>query len=255
MTAIVLTIVFGILIVGSILMARQGKVPAVKKLPALDMIGKAVARAVEMGRPVHFTLGPNVDYSAGQAAGTLAGLNALEYVARTTARLKAKLFVTIGKAVMRPAIDETISSAYLAEGALQDYNRDSMLIYISEDFSAYNGAIGGIFMRERPAANIVGANATGSAAEVLTGTGAAAGCMQIGLSTCYSEDVFYILGMDYSTIGDEVYALGAYLSKDRLLLGSLRGQDFIKVISIVLLVALAITVAAGNTWLLTIFKQ
>jgi hypothetical protein len=255
-TVILLTLIASIAILAAAYWTKlTGKVPYIKRSPAVEMIDKAMARAVETGRPVHFTLGPGSTYAGNQAANTFAGLTALDYIARAVARLKARIFITVCKSVTLPAIDQVMTAAYVAEGVPQDYNRESVVYYLGEEVDAYNAAILGIFGRERPAVNIVGAAASGSAGPVLTGMGAYVGAMQIGLSAAQSEDVVFPICMDYATIGDEHFAVAAYLSKDPALLGGLLGLDIVKIIAIATFVIITISALIGNTWLLDIFKM
>jgi hypothetical protein len=153
-----------------------------------------------------------------------------------------------------PALDDVLTTAYQAEGVPQNYNRDSMIFYLGEERDAYNQAIMGIFGREQPAANICGASASGSAGVMLTGMGAYVGAMQIGLSQATGEDVFFPVCMDYATIGDECFAVGAYLSKDPVLLSSILGTDIIKIIAIALMIIMMLSLATGSTWFLDIFQ-
>ena len=41
---------------------------------------------------------------------------------------------------------------------------------------------------------------------------------------------FFIAACDYTLIGEELYAASAYLSREPLLLGSLKGQDWMKIV-------------------------
>ncbi len=41
---------------------------------------------------------------------------------------------------------------------------------------------------------------------------------------------FFIAACDYTLMGEELYAASAYLSKEPLMLGSLKGQDLIKIV-------------------------
>ncbi len=47
---------------------------------------------------------------------------------------------------------------------------------------------------------------------------------------------FFITACDYTLIGEELYAASAYLSREPLLLGSLKGQDLGKALIMILII-------------------
>jgi hypothetical protein len=64
-------------------------------------------------------------------------------------------------------------------------------------------------------------------------TGNSTGAIQIAGTDSDSQLPFFIASCDYTLIGEELYAASAYLSKEPLLLGSLKGQDWGKLILMV----------------------
>jgi len=65
---------------------------------------------------------------------------------------------------------------------------------------------------------------------------------------------FFITSCDYTLMGEELYAASAYLSKDPLLLGSLRGQDWGKLIVIVMIILGVILQLIGVGWFINLLK-
>ncbi|MEM3885933.1 MAG: DUF6754 domain-containing protein, partial [Candidatus Methanomethylicia archaeon] len=47
---------------------------------------------------------------------------------------------------------------------------------------------------------------------------------------------FFVVATDYCLIGEEIFAAGAYLSKDPAMIGSIVAQDIGKIISLILIV-------------------
>lgn len=200
---------------------------------------EAVSRATEMGRPVHYTLGGGTDIGGGLATAVgpmiVAGLSVLSFVARLTCKYNTPLIVTLGSPDVLPLTEEIVSQAYL-EGGKQSAGNASIRYIPSTSF---NGGVQGIIRRERPAANICigpfyheiiifAENATRVGAITIAGT---ARLLQIP---------FMIATCDFTLIGEEIYAAGAYLSRDPVLLASLAGQDMGKLVSTFLLAAVAI---------------
>ena len=63
------------------------------------------------------------------------------------------------------------------------------------------------------------------------------------------------LHCDYTLIGEELYAASAYLSREPMLLGSLKGQDYGKVMIFGAIVIGVILELIGITWLTTFFQR
>jgi hypothetical protein len=63
---------------------------------------------------------------------------------------------------------------------------------------------------------------------VLAETGASVGSIQIAGTDAVTQLPFFITSCDYTLIGEELYAASAYLSREPVLLGGLKGQDMAK---------------------------
>ena len=77
---------------------------------------------------------------------------------------------------------------------------------------------------------------------ILAETGSATGAIQIAGTDADTQLPFFVTSCDYTLMGEELYAAGAYLSRDPILLAQLKGQDLGKVL--IFIVLLAGTVAA-----------
>jgi len=51
-----------------------------------------------------------------------------------------------------------------------------------------------------------------------------------------SQLPFFVTACDFTLMGEELYAASAYLSREPKLLGSLKGSDWMKVVSITIMV-------------------
>ena len=97
---------------------------------------------------------------------------------------------------------------------------------------------------------------------LLTETGASTGAIQIAGTDSDHQLPFFVTTCDYTLIGEELYAASAYLSKEPIQIGTLRGQDIGKavVLSVILIGTLIATVgvATGGSWpqlFLDLFKD
>ncbi len=219
--------------------AKQGKPLFVRKIAGLDAVEEAVGRATEMGKPVLFIPGiQELDEIQ-----TIAGISILGRVARITARYETPLMVPVRYPLVLAAGQEVVEQAYTEVGKKDAYQEDIVRYVAGEQF-AFTATVNGIMMRDRPAANIY-MGAFFAESLLLAETGNAAGSIQIAGTAEPAQLPFFIAACDYTLMGEELYAASAYLSHEPLMLGGLKGQDFIKVIIVALIIAGVILVSFG----------
>jgi hypothetical protein len=225
--------------------ARQGKDLFLRKIPGLNAIEEAVGRATEMGRPVLFIPG----IAELDEIETIAGISILGRVARITAQDDTPLTVPVRYPLVLAAGQEVVEQAYIEMGKKDSYDKDIVKYVAGEQF-AYAANVNGYMMREKPAANIY-MGAFFAESLLLAETGNAAGSIQIAGTARPEQLPFFIAACDYTLLGEELYAASAYLSHEPVLLGGLKGQDFIKMIIIIALIigVLLVTFGAGETYL------
>ena len=209
--------------------ARNGKKLWVRKIAGLEAIDEAVGRATEMGRPVLFVAGIQ-DINEIQ---TLAGLTVLSRVAKTAAEYGAQIEVPTCRSLVMAAARETVEAAYLAAGAPDAYQPDR-IHYLTDEQFAFVAGVTGYMVREEPAACIY---MGGFYAEslILAETGNHIGAIQVAGTAMPSQLPFFVASCDYTLIGEEFFAASAYLSGDPLQIGSLKGQDYGKFMSVIIL--------------------
>ena len=76
-------------------------------------------------------------------------------------------------------------------------------------------------------------------------TGAQAGAFQIAGTDSVLQLPFFVTACDYTLMGEELYAASAYLSREPILLGSLKAQDYGKLIALLILVGFTILAFLG----------
>ena len=223
-------LIFGVFIAYFINQARSGKKLWVRKIAGLEAIDEAVGRATEMGRPVLFVAGIQ-DINEIQ---TLAGLTVLSRVAKTAAEYGAQIEVPTCRSLVMAAARETVEAAYLAAGAPDAYQPDK-IHYLTDEQFAFVAGVTGYMVREEPAACIY---MGGFYAEslILAETGNHIGAIQVAGTAMPSQLPFFVASCDYTLIGEEFFAASAYLSGDPLQIGSLKGQDYGKFVSVLILV-------------------
>jgi len=240
-TAVILTVLTWYYVTS----ARSGRpMPEIRKLAGLDAIDEAVGRATEMGRPV---------FLANRTAGvgsvhSFALWGYMGYVARLCAQYDTP-FVNIAGSYLAAAVNEgVIKQSYLEAGRPDAFKPDTVR-YIPDDQWAWTSAVAGMLKRERPAATMwIGHFYAESM--TLAEVGAQIGAIQIAATTNTAQLPFFIAACDYTLIGEEEYAAGAYLSKDPMLTGTIVAEDVGKliVLGLVVLGAIAQLISPENNF-------
>jgi len=207
--------------------AKKGKELFVRKIPGIAAVEEAVGRATEMGKPVLFIPG----IADVEDIETIAGLSILGRVSKITAQYDTPLSVPVRYPMVLAAGQEVVEQAYLEVGRHDSYDKDTVRYVAGEQF-AFTATVNGWMMREKPAANIY-MGAFFAESLLLAETGNAAGAIQIAGTARPEQLPFFIAACDYTLMGEELYAASSYLSREPLLLGGLKGQDFIKILIIV----------------------
>ncbi len=214
----------------------------IRKIAGLQALDEAVGRATEMGKPVLYVVGlADVDDIQ-----TMASLSILSHVARKTAEYDTPIVTTTARAVAFSAAQEIVRDAFSVAGRPDAFSVESVR-YISDDQFGYTAGVDGIMVREKPAANFYIGNFYAESL-ILAETGYATGSIQIAGTAQPSQVPFFVAACDYTLIGEELFAASAYLSRDPLQVGSLRGQDVGKAIVMVLLVVCSLLVSFGMDW-------
>ena len=234
-----LMLALGGIIMTSIHRARRGREFFVRRIPGLDAVEEAIGRATEMGRPVLYLTGSG---DMGDVA-TIAASVVLGEVAKRAAAYGTEVLVPHRDPIVMAVCQEVVKEGCLAAGRPDAYKEDSNFFITTDQFS-YTAAVDGIMLRERPAANFFMGSYFAESL-LLAETGASTGAIQIAGTDSDAQLPFFITACDYTLIGEELYAASAYLSRERVLLGTLRGQDVGKAIFLLAMVVGAGLAAAG----------
>lgn len=217
-------IVFCAIILYFINQAKRGKKLFIRKISGLDAVDEAVGRATEMGRPILYCMGIGlVDYIA-----TIASFNILGEIAKKTGRYGTPLIVPTSDPVVYTVAREIVKESYTTIGRPDLFDADSVYFVTDSQF-AYAAAVDGVMLREKPAANFfIGFFKAESL--ILAETGASTGAVQIAGTDQVTQLPFFVTACDFTLIGEELYAASAYISKEPLLLGAIKGEDWGKIV-------------------------
>jgi hypothetical protein len=235
-----------------IIQGARGKDLYIRKISGLEAVDEAVGRATEMGRPVLFVPGIQ-DMDNVQ---TIAGMTILSSIAKRTATYETALDVPVSRSIVMSTGRETVKQAYLEAGRPDLYN-DDIVHYITDEQFGYVAAVDGIMVRQKPAACFY-LGAFFAESLILAETGNSIGAIQIAGTAMPTQLPFFVAACDYTLIGEELFAASAYMSQDKMMMGSLKGQDAGKAMGMLFIlagVAAATLAAATGSGVLTTFSE
>ena len=229
--ALVLFIVFTGVILVSIQLARRGRKLYVRRIAGLNAVEEAIGRSTELGKKVMYIPGIG---SVGEVE-TLSSLAVLKHVAKHTAEYGTPLESPQKDPLTYAAARETVKEAYLEAGR-PDLFHEEMVPYLTYDQFAFTAQVTGKMVREKPAANfLIGAFHAESL--LLAEAGQSTGAIQIAGTAQVAQLPFFVTTCDYTLIGEELYAASAYLSREPVMLGCIKGQDLVKFLLLILILA------------------
>ncbi|MDN5942495.1 MAG: hypothetical protein L0H94_11485 [Nitrospira sp.] len=218
MNNLLLALLFGGIVFYAIGTAKKREI-FLRRIPGLDAVDEAIGRATELGKPILYMTGAH-DMSD---PSTIAAAVILGRVAKRAAAYETDLLVPHREPITMAVCQEITKQAYLEAGKPDLYKEDSNFFITSDQFS-YTAAVDGIMLRKKPAANFYMGHYFAEAL-LLTETGASTGAIQIAGTDADHQLPFFVTTCDYTLIGEELYAASAYLSREPIQVGTLRGQD------------------------------
>ena len=250
--ALGMLVLLWIFILGGMEMAKK-KLPSFRKLAGLEALPEMVGRAAEMNRPIHFTTG------LGSLTGTVApqlvaGLSVLGHVSELAAKYGVKIIYSVYLAEAMPIATELMREAYLRAGKADAFDAEDQIRYLSGEQFAYAAAVQGIAERERPAANIM-IGPFYAESMLFSETFFRIGAIQLAGTARGYQIPFFAVVCDYLLIGEEIYAAGAYLSKDPIQVGSIQGQDLGKIVGWIIMFIGVLATAAGSAAVVNLLKM
>lgn len=229
---LVAILIFISLLMFFIVSARLGRELFVRRITGMSAVEDAIGRATEMGRPVLYV--PGTSYIEDVA--TLAALNILGEVARRTVHYDVKIIVPNIDPIVFAIAREIVKETYNSEGRPDAFDPNSVFFMVPEQF-AYAAGVNGIMVREKPA-TIFFMGWFAAESLIMAETGASTGAVQIAGTDDLGQLPFFITACDYTLIGEELYAASAYLGNEPILLGTLKTQDYSKLVFIIVMVIL-----------------
>jgi hypothetical protein len=247
------TIMFLVMVAITLYYMSAKKEVKVRRVPALDAIDEGIGRAMEMGKPVIHSIG---NCANGLDYWTVSAISILDYVAGKCAELGIDLYVPLGGhdnayTPMEVARD-VVKTRYDLAGKPEEFKIENMPFLSGRQFSWASGYVG-MLMRLKPGVNIL-LGAVQASAMYISEVGHEVGALQISGADYAGNVAVLACSTDYLAIGTDIIAAGAYLSKDKVQLSSIRTEDLIKILAIIMLVAGCILISLKNDFLVTLWN-
>ncbi|MBS0180791.1 MAG: hypothetical protein JSS39_00175 [Nitrospira sp.] len=242
---LIIAVSFGGLVFYTIGHAKRNNI-FLRPIPGLDAVDEAIGRATELGKPILYLTGAHDLHDPS----TIAAAVILGKVAKRAALYETELMVPHREPITMAVCQEITKQAYLEAGKPNLFKEDANFFITADQFS-YTAAVDGIMLRKKPAANFFMGHYFAESL-LLTETGASTGAIQIAGTDADHQLPFFVTTCDYTLIGEELYAASAYLSREPVQIGTLRGQDIAKAVILSMLavgtVLATVGVVTGAQW-------
>jgi len=236
-----LTLLFAI-IVTMVVLAQRGRKFTIRRIPGLSAIDEAVARAAEMGRPILTSFGLGA-LNSQEGVVTLQALGITSVIAEGAARFGSRVILPVRIPAMMPLAEEAMRDAYV-RGGRPDSFRSEDVLFLSDRQFAFAAGMAGIINREK-VASIFLFGTFYAESLIIAENGNRVGAIQVAGTPSTTQVPFFIASCDYVLIGDEFYAATAYLTRQPTLVGAIVGQDWCKLLLLVLIVVGALLTTLG----------
>jgi len=216
---------------------RAGKAGELRHLPGVDELPGSVGRSAETGQPLHISVG--VAGVGGVAtAETWAGLSVLAQLADEAAVCDTPLIVTVADATVLPIAQDMVKRAYIRHGNPDGYD-PTQVRFIAPNPMAYAAGVAGLLNREALTGSVM-LGAFGDGYLLMGETGAQCGVNQIVGAADPGTLPFVYASADETLMGEDIFAIGAYITQLPMQIGSLLTQDWARWAVVVAIVVAAI---------------
>lgn len=219
------------------LRVRAGKSRELRPLPGLGELSEAVVGAAEAGRAIHVSVGV-AGMGGALTAETWAGLTLLGQLADDAAASDTPLLVTVADPTVLPIVQDLLQRAYARVGNADRYD-PGQVRYIAPDRMAYAVGTMGLLERELLASNVM-VGSFGDEYLLIGEAGVRQGLNQVvGTADPRVLSLVYV-SADDPLIGEEMFAAGAYTSRQPGQVASLLTQDWLRWIVVAAIMITAI---------------
>jgi len=213
-----------------ILRGKKKRELYIRPIAGLEAIDDAIGRATEMGKPILYSAG----LGKMERVATMASMNILGSVAEKVAAHNTQLIFPNYDPVVMAVAQEVVKEGYTKAGHPEAFDPDN-IYFVTQSQFGYVAYVDGVMIRQRPATNLF-LGTFEAESLILAETGNSIGAVQIAGTDSTIQLSFFIVACDYTLIGEELFAASGYLTKDPMVLGSIKAQDWLKIVIIALMI-------------------
>ena len=230
--------------------AQSGQDMFIRKIPALDAFEEAIGRSAEMGRPVMFIPGNDDVYKSS----SIAAINIFEGAANYAVVMQSHIMSPNQEAIVNQVLSNSLRNIFLYAGRPDLYDEYDVH-FETTDQLAFASAIAGAMYRENPAAIFIQGD-FGAESLIFAENGNAVGAIQIAGTDNEKQLPYFVVACDYTLLGEELYAAGAYIKKDPIQICTLKAQDLLKlVVFACLIIGSLLALSGSSNGILDFFTQ
>lgn len=220
---------------------RKRKV-VLRTIPALQRARRALGLSVEDGSRIHLSIGKASIFSPTNAS-ALVGLSTLERVAQLSLVSDRPPVATSGEGTLTVLSQDTLQAAYRIANVPEQYDPERGRLTGATPMSYIAGALP-VIHQERISANLFVGN-FGPEVGLMASASEHENAFSLGASDALdAQSVLYVTAEE-TLIGEELFAVPAYLQAGSIYQTSLRVQDILRWVVIGLMVLSAILGLAG----------
>lgn len=226
--AIALVVIIGVVVTR---LLRKRGMPPLRRLPPLDAIPDAIGRATETGTPVVYITGWGGDMGRPT---TMASMQILSDISRRAAEYNCRLIFPSHDPVIATVAEDTIAQAAALAGR-PEWKNNTESTFLTQSQFGYSAAIEGIVAREKPGAVMLLGTFEGEAL-ILAEAAHQSGAVTISGTDSTIQLSFFLVACDYTLIGEELFAAASMVSRDPRSSGAIWAQDWLKYLTLTILV-------------------
>lgn len=215
---------------------RRGRLDDIvlRPMPAIEGFRSSLRRAAEMGESVHLSPGSGGLHLRGSSGETLAGLEALDAVAKEALSLGVPVWVTTNDALVNLASEQILETVLEEAGHPSGTEANSALV-AQQDPLAYAAGVVDVLGRDEFQGNVL-IGAFGEELLLMGEVGAKETTFQMmGAARPAGMSFLPLLAEDF-LLGEEIFTVGSYLDRKPARIVSLFAQDGVRMVVIVLIV-------------------
>lgn len=224
---------------------RDEPLPSIRIMPATLAIEDGIGRALEMGKPVHATLGSDGAPLTNQfVSTTIAALALMKHTCKIAAQYGVRTIIHLssqGESI--PLLEGVVKEAYIEAGRPEAFHRGDMHYYgwltaafapgVYESFARDGVGLllhaGHIITYEFPVLE---------AARIHNG-------ITIGGTPRWTASYIFAMACDHMFLGEDLLAAGAQVGKNKMLMSGLASEEIWKFITIGLMILGVVLTAVG----------